>query len=482
MGAKSLTNQANKMLRYIAIAAFIAVAVAAETSIDTEALTPAEEAPVMDLMAAVQHLRKHAASHMSFHVERIAKHASLMQTGSDDDESDDKAKSYVHNFAASKAAITEALKGLSGQLNSGHSHDKAALNSGLGAGNSAISNGESSGKVKTASFKNKACPTKKKETEADAAKKAAKQAMQKIQDTKMCSSGITETWKDMDVDKSSPKFGTELRNKWDKARSDWIKAKETHDAAVKAHEHAVTTHNLSMAAFKTACKLEAENAHNACKNAHAEYAVLKKEVASNVNMRKHVHRAIGVVHCYVNHLTDNGAAKACGDKALKGSTSQWDITPANLPACKSTSHLSNSFGSTTWLPTTSSCGGHWKVESDLLESETHTFNGMDCPSGYIQKDGHYCSNRFGGPKSKPASSAAVSPNTMEKLTAKCDADPQCKAFDVAFGDNKYGHLCNGEGMGYELHPYKVYKTCIHKGRQSEDITLVEAIQQDMTEA
>merc|ERR1712226_798908 len=110
----------------------------------------------MDLMAAVKHLRKHAASHMSFHVERIAKHASLMQTGSDDDESDDKAKSYVH------------------------SHDKAALNSGLGAGNSAISNGESSGKVKTASFKNKACPTKKKETEADAAKKAAKQAMQKI--------------------------------------------------------------------------------------------------------------------------------------------------------------------------------------------------------------------------------------------------------------------------------------------------------------
>jgi len=296
----------------------------------------------------------------------------------------------------------------------------------LTAGNSAITTSFNTGKSTTSDYKNKACPTKRKETEADAAKADAKKAMQAIQNTKMCSSGVSQTWKDMDVDKSTPKFGNDLRNKWFKARSDWINAKAKYDQAVKDHESAQTTHNLAMASFHTACKLQASNVHTSCQGAHTEYDVLKKEVASNVAMRKQVWIAVGVVECYVTHLTDNAGAKKCADTARGKNTSRWNITPAGLPACHSTSTLRNSFG----------------------------------------------------PASKPTSSAASTPNTMEKLTAKCDADPSCKAFDVAFDDNKYGHLCKTSSS---LHEYKVYKTCVHKGRQSEDMSMVEAFDQDLTE-
>lgn len=250
------------MMRQLALAFVIAALVSAgnvdEDDFDHDVAYETDfvqTSPMTELMDAVKTLRKHAPSHMSFHVNRVAKHAALIQSG----DWGEKAKAYKHNFAASKAAIKSALSGLTNQLTTGHNHDKSALNSGFNAGKNAISTAASTGRNKTAGYKHKACPTKRHEDEADAKKRAAKSAMQSIQTTKMCSSGISETWKDMDVDKSSPKFGTQLRNKWDKARSNWLQAKAKYDAAVKAHKDAQTRHNLAMASFKTACKLEASN-------------------------------------------------------------------------------------------------------------------------------------------------------------------------------------------------------------------------------
>merc|ERR1712096_168461 len=381
MGESSLSafKRIRDMLRHLALALVIAALVSADPvlkddfdyDVAYETDYVQKEAPLGDLMSAVKSLRKHAPSHMSFHVNRVAKHAALIQSG----DWDDKAKAYKHNFAASKAAIKSALSGLTNQLTTGHNHDKSALNSGFNAGKNAISTAASTGRNKTAGYKHKACPTKRHEDEADAKKRAAKSAMQSIQTTKMCSSGISETWKDMDVDKSSPKFGTQLRNKWDKARSNWLQAKAKYDAAVKAHKDAQTRHNLAMASFKTACKLEASNAHQACKNAHAEYATLKREVAGNVGMRKQVYIATLVVTCYIDNLTGNAAAKACADKQHGANTSRWNISPGNLAACTSTSRLSDNFGPENWRPTSGNCGGHWKAALPSAVSGPGTFNG-----------------------------------------------------------------------------------------------------------
>merc|ERR1711959_165083 len=153
------------MLRFLAVVFFIAALVSADPALEDdfdydvayETDFVQKEAPLGDLMDAVKSLRKHAPSHMSFHVNRVAKHAALIQSG----DWDDKAKAYKHSFAASKAAIKSALSGLTNQLNAGHNHDKSALNSGLNAGRNAISTANSTGRNKTASYKHKACPTKR---------------------------------------------------------------------------------------------------------------------------------------------------------------------------------------------------------------------------------------------------------------------------------------------------------------------------------
>merc|ERR1712199_95974 len=107
----------------------------------------AKEAPEENLVAVVANLRNVASEHMTYHVNRIAKHASLMQEHSGMDE--DKAKAYAHNFAASKAAIKAALKSLTDQLNAGHKHDKNALATAKNAGANAISKSVNSGKAKS---------------------------------------------------------------------------------------------------------------------------------------------------------------------------------------------------------------------------------------------------------------------------------------------------------------------------------------------
>merc|ERR1711966_113241 len=356
MGAsQEIIVYTHKMRTFLAITLAIACFMASANQDVDEDFGPIMElvdmSPEGDLMTTLGDMQKVAPTHMHFHINRIAKHAVLLQM-------DKKAAAYTHNFDASKAAIKAALKALTNQLNDGHRHDKAALATGINEGTSAISSKKTSGKNKCQTFKDKACPTKREEMEADAAKADAKKKMQNVGKGKVCDS-LGSTWGDMDVDKATPKYGDELRNKWDKKRGEYETAKAKYDAAVKKHDAA-------MAEFKTALELEARNAVNACNQAHKEYNALKKEVASNVAARKQVFIATLVVTCYVDNLTDNGAAKTCADKKRGADTNQWNINPANLTPCNSNAELTNEFGPANWLPTSGRCSKAWHEASGKL--------------------------------------------------------------------------------------------------------------------
>merc|ERR1712188_326491 len=347
MGASQLSvlnssNMRTFLALTLAIACFMATA---NESVDEDfgpIMELVDTSPEGELMNTLGEMQKVAPTHMHFHINRIAKHAVLLQM-------DKKAAAYTHNFDASKAAIKAALKALTNQLNDGHRHDKAALATGINEGTSAISSKKTSGKNKCQTFKDKACPTKREEMEADAAKADAKKKMQNVGKGKVCDS-LGSTWGDMDVDKATPKYGDELRNKWDKKRGEYETAKAKYDAAVKKHDNAI----------------KKRNAANACNQAHKEYNALKKEVASNVAARKQVFIATLVVTCYVDTLTDNGAAKTCADKKRGADTNQWNINPANLTPCNSNAELTNEFGPANWLPTSGRCSKAWHEASGKL--------------------------------------------------------------------------------------------------------------------
>merc|ERR1711881_497068 len=128
----------------------------------------------------------------------------------------------------------------------------------------------------------------------------------------------------------------------------------------KVFETAQKAHTEAMAAFTTAVNLEASNAHNACKNAHKQYNDLKNEVFNNVKSRKHVYIASLIIHCYVDNLKSNSAAKSCADKKRKSDTSMWNISANNLAACVSKAALQERFGPLSWKPSSKSCElKHW---------------------------------------------------------------------------------------------------------------------------
>merc|ERR1712167_370317 len=187
MGAsQEIIVYTHKMRTFLAITLAIACFMASANQDVDEDFGPIMElvdmSPEGDLMTTLGDMQKVAPTHMHFHINRIAKHAVLLQM-------DKKAAAYTHNFDASKAAIKAALKALTNQLNDGHRKDKA-------------------------------CPTKREEMEADAAKADAKKKMQNVGKGKVCDS-LGSTWGDMDVDKATPKYGDELRNKWDKKRGEY---------------------------------------------------------------------------------------------------------------------------------------------------------------------------------------------------------------------------------------------------------------------
>merc|ERR1712093_530092 len=308
--------------------------------------------------SAVHELRTVAPELLQAHVDHISKHAELIQSNLESA----KAKAYAHNFASSQKAIKAALKSLNDQLMAGHNHDKNALNQARSTAGNVLKGLKDKSKAAVNNYRGKACPSKRAEESANAKKTAAKSKLDGEKNTKICN--IATNWGDMDIDKSTPKFGSVLRNGWDAARAKWLKAKAAWDAAVKAHNKAIADHNKAMASFTTAVKVEAQNTHAQCQSGHKEYNLLKNEVASNVRTRKATFIATLVIACYIDNVASNSAAKACADKQRKASVSQWNITPAALAACASTSSLRHTYGPLSWQPTAAACHIHFKPERD----------------------------------------------------------------------------------------------------------------------
>merc|ERR1711959_235332 len=214
---------------------------------------------------------------------------------------------------------------------------------------------------------NKACPTKRIEGEAKAKMDAAHTRMRNIGKGKICSSTGHGTWGSMDVDKSHPKFGTIVRNAWDKKRGEYAAAHTKYNNEKKLFDAAAKAHVEAMAAFTTAVKIEANNANTACRNAHTQYNNLVKEVMSNVKSRKHVYIASLVITCYIGDLK---VAKSCADKKRKSDTSQWNISASPLAACVSKGALEERFGPLSWKASAKSCElKHW---NERAHKETQT--------------------------------------------------------------------------------------------------------------
>merc|ERR1711881_148571 len=319
------------ILLLIVAAAFVS---AEKSTFDYEDAAPSMEAPEENLMTVVKELRQATDNTpLSVHGMRIEDHANLIQ----------KARAYKHSFGA-RNALRAAIRALVSELSSGHNHDRNALNNERNAGHNAMRNAVNRGKGVTRRYREKACPTKN--------------ALNSIKRRKVCN--LNTSWFDMNIKGAAPKFGGELRNKWDKARADYLRKLSQYNAAVRAYNKAAREHAGAMSAFKATVKAEASNAHAACRNAHKAYEILKKDVASNVRTRKQVYIASKVITCYIDNLKNNGGAKNCADRARRANTSRWNISAPKMNACLSKVALQAQLGPLSWRPSKRNCHAkHW---------------------------------------------------------------------------------------------------------------------------
>merc|ERR1711934_509223 len=347
MGDLSTLNYIQSDMRVILLLLVAAAFVSAEKS-TFEETAPSMEAPEEDLLSVVKELRQATdGTPLSVHGMRIEDHANLIQ----------KAKAYKHSFGA-RNALRAAIRALVSELTSGHNHDRNALNNERNAGHNAINNAKNRGKGVTRRYREKACPTKKAQVEAEAARNSAKNALNTIKRRKVCN--LNTSWFDMNIKGAAPKFGGELRNKWDKARADYLRKLAKCNAAVRAYNKAAREHAGAMAAFTATVKAEASNAHAACHNAHKAYELLKRDVASNVRTRKQVYIASKVITCYIDNLSNNSGAKNCSDRARRANTSRWNINPSKMNACNSKVALQAQLGPLSWRPSKRNChANHW---------------------------------------------------------------------------------------------------------------------------
>merc|ERR1712230_223914 len=328
----------NSTMRVILLLIVAAAFVSAEQSAHEES-APSMEAPEADLLAVVKELRGYTdGTALASHGMRIEDHANLIQ----------KARAYKHSFGA-RNALRAAIRALVSELTSGHNHDRNALNNERNAGHNAIRNASNRGKGVTRRYREKACPTKKAQVEAEAARNSAKSNMNSIKRRKICN--LNTSWFDMNIKGAAPKFGGELRNKWDKARADYLRKLAKYNAAVRAYNKAAREHSGAMAAFKAS-------------------EILKKDVASNVSTRKQVYIASKVITCYIDNLSNNGGAKGCADRARRANTSRWNISAPKMNACLSKVALQAQLGPLSWRPSKRNChANHWN-ERGIKERAT----------------------------------------------------------------------------------------------------------------
>merc|ERR1712072_345026 len=356
MGDLSISLQP-QIMRVVLLLLVVADFASAEKFLYEES-APSMEGTEENLLSVVKELRRATDdTPFSVHGMRIEDHANLVQ----------KARAYKHSFGA-RNALRAAIRALVSELSSGHNHDRSALNNERNAGHNAIRNSINRGKGVTRRYREKACPTKKAQVEAEAARNSAKSNMNSIKRRKICN--LNTSWFDMNIKGAAPKFGGELRNKWDKARADYVRKLSKYNAAVRAYNNAAREHSGAMAAFKATVKAEASNAHAACRNAHKAYEILKKDVASNVSTRKQVYIASKVITCYIDNLQNNGGAKGCADRARRANTSRWNISAPKMNACLSKVALQAQLGPLSWRPSKRNChANHWN-ERGIKEKAT----------------------------------------------------------------------------------------------------------------
>merc|ERR1712072_1613753 len=109
------------IMRTIIIILVIASAFAHDESTDNEVVTASSDmAHEEDLLSAVKALRQ-STNGTPFHVHgaRIQDHVNLLQAA--------KPKAYKHSLAA-RGALKAAINSLVSELNTGHNHDRNALN------------------------------------------------------------------------------------------------------------------------------------------------------------------------------------------------------------------------------------------------------------------------------------------------------------------------------------------------------------------
>jgi len=333
---------------------------AADWSQMAEVTTPdaADDAPTMSLMDAVEELRSNTPENLKEHVNRVAKHASLIQSAdsSSTTTTEDRAKAYAHNFSKSKKALHSALNMLVSELKAGHKHDVNVLKQTKRSLEAGLNSGIKAAAAKTKNAKHKVCPLQRTEEKTRAKRNSAYGAMMATGRGKVCP--LSTTLGDMDIDKNVPAFGVALRNKWDRVKAKFVKQNKAHNAARKAHEAAKRRVTGQYAALRTAVKLEASNSHRNCQNEKREYELLKKDVFSNVKTRKSVATSVLVVKCYVNHITNNNASRNCANRARRQSQAIWNIRAPAWKNCASVASFSAKFGPVGWKASYRNCAGH----------------------------------------------------------------------------------------------------------------------------
>merc|ERR1711934_1288821 len=370
---------------------------------------------------------------------RIEDHANLIQ----------KAKAYKHSFGA-RNALRAAIRALVSELNSGHNHDRNALNNERNAGHNAIRNASNRGKGVTRRYREKACPTKKAMVEAEAARNSAKNALNSIKRRKVCN--LNTSWFDMNIKGAAPKFGGEIRNKWDKARADYLRKLAKYNAAVRAYNKAAREHAGAMAAFTATVKAEASNAHAACHNAHKAYELLKRDVASNVRTRKQVYIASKVITCYIDNLSNNSGAKNCSDRARRANTSRWNINPSKMNACNSKVALQAQLGPLSWRPSKRNChANHWN-ERGIKERSTKERQSKERNSkerNNKERANKERSNKERNNKERANKERANKERTNKERTNKANEKKKkasCPGISVS------GHIVTYKGKQYRIRP------------------------------
>merc|ERR1712225_60312 len=167
-----------------------------------------EEALEYDLPSAINHLHRVVPGDLKRHTLRIKEHGHTLSQLLQSMTKKGGFKIYKHNFSKAKAAIRAALAALTSDLRVGDGHDRRQLTNAYAAAGRRIRGTLARNKNRVKGFKHKACPTKRAEEKANQRKRAAAEAVTRINRQKICN--VATTWRAMGIRGSRPKLGSAM--------------------------------------------------------------------------------------------------------------------------------------------------------------------------------------------------------------------------------------------------------------------------------